>query len=82
MACKPIAMPSVTVMVVNSRGVPPPCVTPCFTDCAWRPREMLQGAASFHEVATPTRGWRISASESPMAYSMERFGARSGPTVT
>ena len=29
-------MPSVTVMVVNSRGVPPASFTPFFTDCAWR----------------------------------------------
>ena len=30
----PMAMPSVTVMVVNSRGVPPPFFTPPFTACA------------------------------------------------
>ena len=52
----PMAMPSVTVMVVNSRGVPPPFLTPIFTDCAWRFSAMLQGAASFQQVATPTRG--------------------------
>ena len=39
----PIAMPSVTVMVVNSRGVPLACFTPIFTDCAWRLSAMLQG---------------------------------------
>jgi hypothetical protein len=27
-------MPSVTVMVVNLRGVPPASFTPFFTDCA------------------------------------------------
>jgi hypothetical protein len=52
----PMAMPSVTVMVQNSRGVPPACATPFFTACAWRIREMLQGAASFQQEATPTKG--------------------------
>ena len=52
----PMAMPSVTVMVVNSRGVPLACFTPSFTDWAWRFRAMLQGAASFQQVATPTNG--------------------------
>ena len=52
----PIAMPSVTVMVVNSRGVPPALSTPRLTAWAWRPRAMLQGAVSFHVVTTPTSG--------------------------
>jgi hypothetical protein len=30
----PIAIPSVTVIVVNSRGVPLACFTPSFTACA------------------------------------------------
>jgi hypothetical protein len=63
----PIAMPSVTVMVVNSRGVPPPATTPFFTACAWRDKVMLQGAASFQVVTTPTRGCAICASVSPIA---------------
>ena len=41
----PMAMPSVTVMVQNSRGVPLAAATPFFTACAWRISEMLQGAA-------------------------------------
>jgi len=52
----PMAMPSVTVMVQNSRGVPPAAATPCFTAWACRISEMLQGAASFQQVATPTKG--------------------------
>jgi hypothetical protein len=52
----PIAIPSVTVMVQNSRGVPPPAATPFFTACAWRISAMLQGAASFQQEATPTNG--------------------------
>ena len=55
-AC-PMAMPSVTVMVQNSRGVPLADATPFFTACAWRISEMLQGAASFQQEATPTSGW-------------------------
>ena len=52
----PMAMPSVTVMVQNSRGVPSAAATPFFTACAWRISEMLHGAASFQQVATPTNG--------------------------
>ena len=63
----PIAMPSVTVMVQNSRGVPPASVTPIFADCAWRISEMLQGAASFQHEATPTNGRLISSSFRPIA---------------
>ncbi len=63
----PMAMPSVTVMVQNSRGVPLAAATPFFTTCAWRISEMLQGAASFQQLATPTSGWAISAADRPMA---------------
>jgi len=51
-----MAMPSVTVMVQNSRGVPPAAATPFFAAWAWRMSEMLQGAASFQQLATPTKG--------------------------
>ena len=54
-AC-PMAMPSVTVIVQNSRGVAPPAATPCFTAWACRISAMLHGAASFQQVATPTNG--------------------------
>ena len=63
----PIAMPSVTVIVVNSRGVPPAAATPFFAACACRDKVMLQGAASFQVVATPTSGWLIWSSVSPIA---------------
>ena len=63
----PMAMPSVTVIVVNSRGVPWAALTPSLTAWAWRCSEMLQGAASFQQVATPTKGWWISWSDSPIA---------------
>jgi hypothetical protein len=63
----PIAMPSVTVMVQNSRGVPPAAATPFFTACAWRINAMLQGAASFQQLATPTNGWWIWSRVRPIA---------------
>ncbi len=42
-------------------------LTPSLTACAWRFSAMLQGAASFQQVATPTKGWAISSSVMPMA---------------
>ena len=45
-----MAMPSVTVMVQNSRGVPPASSTPFLADWAWRISAMLQGAASFQAL--------------------------------
>ena len=39
----PMAMPSVTVMVVNSRGVPRACLTPSFTAWAWRVERDVAG---------------------------------------
>jgi hypothetical protein len=41
--------------------------TPFLTTCAWRISEMLQGAASFQQEATPTSGCAISAADMPMA---------------
>ena len=63
----PMAMPSVTVMVQNSRGVAPAALTPWLTAWAWRIRAVLHGAASFQHEATPTKGWAISRVPSPMA---------------
>ncbi len=51
-----MAMPSVTVMVQNSRGVAPASFTPSATALAWRIRVVLQGAAWFQHDATPTNG--------------------------
>ncbi len=65
-AC-PMAMPSVTVMVVNSRGVPPASATPRFAACAWRPNAMLHGAASFQVLTTPTSGCEICSAVKPIA---------------
>jgi hypothetical protein len=62
-----MAMPSVTVIVQNSRGVPFAAATPRFTAWAWRISAMLQGAASFQQLATPTKGWAICWALSPIA---------------
>ncbi len=63
----PMAMPSVTVMVQNSRGVAPAALTPSATAEAWRIRVVLQGAAWFQHEATPTKGWAISRLPRPIA---------------
>ena len=63
----PMAMPSVTVMVQNSRAVAPPAATPSLTAWACRISAILQGAASFQQVATPTNGWWICSRVSPIA---------------
>ncbi len=65
-AC-PIAIPSVTVIVVNSRGVPPAASTPRFAASACRRSEMLHGAASFQLETTPIIGCAICASVRPIA---------------
>src|SRR5688572_1640186 len=78
----PIAMPSETAMVTNSRGVPPAAVTPALAALAWRSRVRLHGVASFHVLATPTHGLRMSSSVSPMARKNARCGARCLPSVT
>jgi hypothetical protein len=54
-------------MVQNSRGVPPAAATPFLTAWAWRISEILQGAASFQQDATPTKGWWICSVVNPIA---------------
>ena len=63
----PIAMPSVTVMVTNSRGVPPAALTPRLAISAWPFSAVLQGADSFQLDTTPTNGLAMSCSVRPMA---------------
>ena len=46
-----------TVIVVNSLGVPPANLTPFLADCACLESVILQGAASFQVVATPIKGF-------------------------
>lgn len=79
-AC-PIAMPSVTEIVVNSRAVPPADPTPALAASAWRRSAMLHGAASFQVETTPTNGYPICRGVSPIACRKARCGARAAPTV-
>ena len=78
----PIEMPSDTAMVVNSIGNPPAARTPSFDRLASRSSGMLQGVTSFHDDATATWGLSQSSSVMPIARSIARAGARSGPSVT
>src|SRR5687768_6356068 len=75
----PIAMPSVTAMVLNSTGVPPPAITPLRTCCARSRSVRLHGDTSVHVCTTATSGLAIAASSSPVARSIARAGALAGP---
>src|SRR3972149_5942472 len=75
----PMATPSDTAMVTNSREVPPPLLTPSLTRSARRSRCTLQGVASFQVLATATKGFRMSSSDIPIARREERLGGRAGP---
>ena len=63
----PMAMPSVTVMVLNRRGVPPPATTPSRQMSAWKSSVVLHGALSLPAETTPTNGRAISSSVMPIA---------------
>lgn len=65
-AC-PMAIPSVTVIVLNRRGVPPASITPSRAASACASRRVLQGAELLPAETTPTNGRAMSSSESPMA---------------
>ena len=77
----PIVTPSLMAIVLNSIGVPPAARMPAFTNSArWR-WLMLHGIVSIHVVATPMSGLARSSSVKPMALSIARAPARSGPSV-
>ena len=78
----PMAMASETAMVVNSTGTAPAARTPSLAAAARRFRWMLHGVTSFQEEATPTWGRAKPSSVKPTARSMDRAGARAGPSVT
>jgi hypothetical protein len=63
----PMAMPSVTEMVLNSIGVPPPARMPSFTFSASLRWFQLQGVISIQQWATPTSGRVRSSSLNPTA---------------
>ena len=78
----PIETPSETAIVLNSIGVPPASRTPRFT-CTARSRWLrLHGIVSIQVVPTPTIGFARSSSVKPVAFSIERAPARSGPSVS
>ncbi|CAM5260661.1 hypothetical protein RLIN73S_02494 [Rhodanobacter lindaniclasticus] len=77
----PMAMPSVTAMVLNSTGVPPAARMPAIAACASSRRLRLHGETSDQVCTTATSGFFSAASSMPVARSMARAGARSGPAL-
>ena len=77
----PIDTPSLTAMVLNSMGSAPASRIPALT-CSARARWLkLQGMVSIHAWPTPMIGLARSSAVKPMARSIARAGARSGPSV-
>ena len=81
MPSTPIVTPSETEIVLNSIGVPPASRMPCLTFCASARWLKLHGIVSIHVVATPMNGRAMSSSVKPIALSIARAAARSGPSV-
>ena len=81
MPSTPIVTPSETETVLNSIGVPPASRMPCLTFCASARWLKLHGIVSIHVVATPMNGRAMSSSVKPIALSIARAAARSGPSV-
>ena len=78
----PMETPSLMEIVLNSMGVPPAARIPSLTNSARRRWLKLQGIVSIHVVATPISGRARSSSVNPIALSMARAAARSGPSVS
>ena len=78
----PIAIPSLTAIVENSRGVAPPSDAPRLASAARPARCTLHGVASLPVWHTPTSGRDRSASSRPMALYIALCGARSAPSRT
>ncbi len=78
----PMAMPSQTPMVLNSRGVPPAWETPFLTWSASLSRWMWPGTISFQEFTMAIRGFFRSSSVSPTPLYSERCTDRSIPSRT
>src|SRR6185436_10758194 len=76
----PMAMPSVTEIVLNSIGVPPLARMPSATFWASLRWLELQGVSSIQQWAMPTSGRARSSSVKPTARKYERAAARSGPS--
>ncbi len=75
----PIETPSLTAMVLNSIGVPPAARMPALTCSASARWFQLQGMVSIHAWPTPMMGRSRSSRLKPMAWSIARAAARSGP---
>src|SRR6266852_287950 len=78
----PIAIPSVTEIVLNSMGVPPAARMPSFTFSASFWWFQLHGVISLQQWPTPTSGFLRSSSVKPTALKKDRAAARSGPSTT
>ena len=77
----PIVMPSEMDTVLNSIGVPPAARIPSLIRSPSRRRWKLHGPISIHVFATPMIGRRRASSSNPTAFSIDRAGARDGPSV-
>ena len=79
----PIEMPSLTAIVTNSSGKPPPTRTPSLARCASRASGMLHGVTSFQDEATPDLGLvPVVVAHADGSEHRSRTGARSLPSVT
>ena len=77
----PMVMPSEMDTVLNSIGVPPAARIPSLMRSPSRRRWKLQGPISIHVFATPMMGRPSASSSNPTAFSIDRAGARDGPSV-
>src|SRR5260221_9852339 len=76
-----IDIESATEMEAKSNGTPPASRTPAAASRANWPSKALQGVTRPSVDATPTKGFRRSASESPRLLRNARCGARSRPST-
>jgi hypothetical protein len=77
----PIEMPSLTVIVPKSCGIPPELLTDSSALRASESRPALHGVMVLCALAIPMMGLPKSPSRKPTARSMARFGARCTPSV-
>ena len=74
-------IPSETVIVPKMIDLPPAASAPAAATRANSSMCMLQGVTMLQVEAIPTMGLAKSSSLKPTARSMERLGARSGPST-
>ena len=78
----PIAIPSHTPIVGNTKGVPPDSSTPFLTASTILSKFIWPGIISFCDVTTPIKGLFISSSVRPVAFNNDLWGALDGPFLT